>query len=143
MVKTRKERAGQANIKLRQPDRSAPTEKTLLDLADERNLLEQVKQREKELARLKKKKQAHDDDEDSDSDSDDDDDGEAPVLSATAEHGLEAALWTVSIAMLHFTFDVLVQNQYGREINWVEIVVRSGRAWLGMIILANHSHWQR
>jgi hypothetical protein len=131
MVKTRKERAGKANIKLRQPDRSGPSEKTLLDLAGERNLFEQAKQREKEIAKAKKKQNTAENDDDDDDD--DSDDGEPPVLSPGAERVLEAALWTVTIAMLHFTFDVLVQNQYGREISWPDVVMRTGRAWAGTI----------
>lgn len=126
MVQTRRERQG-ANIKLRQPDRSGPSEKTLLDFADERKLFQQAQQREKELAKKKSSAAQNDEEEE------EDDDGEVPMLSPGAERVLEAALWTATIAMLHFTFDVLVQNQYGREISWPEVCMRTGRAWLGTI----------
>jgi hypothetical protein len=129
MVKTRKERAGNASIKLRQPDRSGPSEKTLLEFADERKLFEQVQQRERELAKEKKRRRSdagnHDETEDDD-DGDDD-----PVLSPGAERFLESALWTATIAMLHFTFDVLVQNQYGQYIMWTDVCIKTARAWLG------------
>lgn len=124
MVKTRKERAGNAHVKLRQPDRSGPTEKTLLDFAHEQNLFQQVQQREKEMAKERRKQSIADGD---------DDDGEVPTLSPGAERALEAALWTATIAMLHFTFDVLVQHQYGQEISWAHVCTRTGRAWLGTI----------
>ncbi|KIE01596.1 deacetylase-like protein, partial [Metarhizium majus ARSEF 297] len=123
MVKTRKERAGNAHVKLRQPDRSGPTEKTLLDFAHEQNLFQQVQQREKEMAKERRKQSIADAD---------DDDGEVPTLSPGAERALEAALWTATIAMLHFTFDVLVQHQYGQEISWAHVCTRTGRAWLGL-----------
>ncbi|KHO01195.1 uncharacterized protein MAM_00196 [Metarhizium album ARSEF 1941] len=123
MAKTRKERAGAANMKLRQPDRSAPTEKTLLDLAEERKMFQQARQREKEMAKAKRTQGTACDD--------DDDDDDDPTLSPRAERVLEAALWTATIAMLHFTFDVLVQNQYGQEISWADVCTRTARAWLG------------
>ncbi|KAK2589616.1 hypothetical protein QQS21_012703 [Conoideocrella luteorostrata] len=124
MVKTRKERKAEGGVKLRQPDRSAPSEKTLLDFADERNLFQQAAKREKEL-----KQNGNDPHDSGDSDDDDDDDGEVPVLSPAAERILEAALWTVTIAMLHFTFDVLVQHQYGTEIKWSAVGSRTATAW--------------
>ncbi|GAB0136577.1 hypothetical protein EsDP_00004874 [Epichloe bromicola] len=118
MVKTRKEKMAGGSIKLRQPDRSGPSKKTLLDIADEHDhLFRQAAEREKEIA-----------EQDGTADSKHDD-GQVPVLSAGAERVLEAALWTVIIAMLHFTFDVLVQNQYGREIDWSSVFIRTARAW--------------
>lgn len=129
MARHRKEKTPAGSIKLKQPDRSAPTEQTLLDMVDQRQLLQQVKQREKELAREKRRAGADDENED---DSEDEDDGEVPQLSPGAERFLEAALWTVSLATLHFTFDVLVQHQYGTAISWQAVWLRAGRAWLGM-----------
>ncbi|KID78349.1 uncharacterized protein G6M90_00g041610 [Metarhizium brunneum] len=131
MVKTRKERAGNAHVKLRQPDRSGPTEKTLLDFAHEQNLFQQVQQREKEMAKERRKQSIADGD---------DDDGEVPTLSPGAERALEAALWTATIAMLHFTFDVLVQHQYGQEISWAHVCTRTGRAWLVFLFLFYFLH---
>lgn len=112
MAKNRKE----PKMKLRQPDRSAPTEKTLLDIASERSLFEQAARRERQLAGK--------------NESDDDDDEEAK-LSPGAERFLEALLYTTTLAMLHFTFDVLVMKQYGTEIKWKRITINAGRAWLG------------
>ena len=117
MVRTRKERKAAAEIKLAQPDRSGPSDKTLLGLAQERNLFDLPDQHP--ANRNAKKRKA---------DGDDDDDGE---LSPTADRILEAFLWTVSLAMLHFTFDVLVQHQYAMEISWHQIVTRALVALVG------------
>ena len=97
-------------MKLRHPDRSAPSEKTLLDLADGSNLFERAAAREKELAH-----------------------GNASVDNdgSSGDRILESLLWTISLAMVHFTFDVLVQNQYGRELEWYTCIIRSFKAWLG------------
>ncbi|KAI0857946.1 hypothetical protein F4860DRAFT_505689 [Xylaria cubensis] len=105
MVRTRKERKAAAEIKLAQPDRSAPSEETLLNLAQERNLFEQADQHPANRRRKNG-----------------DDDGE---LSPTAERIMDSLLWTVSLAMLHFTLDVLVQNQYAMEISWPQIMKRA------------------
>ncbi|KAI0476647.1 hypothetical protein F4859DRAFT_56355 [Xylaria cf. heliscus] len=105
MVRTRKERKATAEIKLAQPDRSAPSNETLLNLAQERNLFEQADQHP-----ANRRKTGGDDD------------GE---LSPTAERVLEALLWTVSLAMLHFTLDVLVQHQYAMDISWSQITTRA------------------
>ncbi|KAI0551064.1 hypothetical protein F4679DRAFT_582842 [Xylaria curta] len=112
MVRTRKERkaAAAAEIKLAQPDRSAPSEETLLNLAQERNLFEQADQHEADRRRKNG-----------------DDDGE---LSPTAERIMDSLLWTVSLAVLHFTLDVLVQNQYAMEISWPQTITRALMAFL-------------
>ncbi|KAI1114629.1 hypothetical protein F5Y14DRAFT_166518 [Nemania sp. NC0429] len=111
MVRTRKERKAAAEIKLAQPDRSAPSEQTLLDLALERNLFEQA---DRHPANRHRSKGNHDDG--------DGDDGE---LSPTTDRIMDALLWTVSLAMLHFTLDVLVQHQYAVDIEWPGIVARA------------------
>ncbi|KAI0424451.1 hypothetical protein F5Y09DRAFT_347718 [Xylaria sp. FL1042] len=108
MVRTRKERKAAAEIKLAQPDRSAPSDKTLLDIAQERDLFEQADRHP--ANRHKQGKQKNEDE------------GE---LSPTADRILEALLWSVSLAMLHFTLDVLVQHQYAMEISWPQIVTRA------------------
>ncbi|KAF2971308.1 hypothetical protein GQX73_g2229 [Xylaria multiplex] len=107
MVRTRKERKG-AEIKLAQPDRTGPSDKTLLDIAQERNLFDQA---DRHPANRHKR-----------SNSEDDDDGK---LSPTADRILETLLWTVSLAMLHFTLDVLVQHQYAIDISWPQIATRA------------------
>ncbi|KAG8157074.1 hypothetical protein KVR01_013064 [Diaporthe batatas] len=104
MVRERKEKRAK-NIKLKQPDRSGPTEKTLLDIADERNLFKQAAAKERQNKR--QNGEAVDDDDDDDYDNDDDDEG----LSPGAERLLETLLYSVSLAMLHLTLDVLVQQQ--------------------------------
>ncbi|KAI1742109.1 hypothetical protein F4680DRAFT_446183 [Xylaria scruposa] len=115
MVRTRKERKAAAEIKLAQPDRSAPSEETLLNLAQERNLFEQADQHP---ANRRRKNGG----------GGGDDDGE---LSPTAERIMDALLWTVSLAMLHFTLDVLVQHQYAMEyISWPQTITRALVAFL-------------
>ncbi|KAI0873349.1 hypothetical protein GGS24DRAFT_401136 [Hypoxylon argillaceum] len=110
MVRTRREKKAAAEVKLAQPDRSAPSEQTLLDMALERNLFEQADQHP---TNRRKREEGHDDA---------DGDGE---LSPTAERVMDALLWTVSLAMLHFTLDVLVQHQYAMEIVWPQIATRA------------------
>lgn len=113
MVKNRKEKP----IKLRQPDRSGPTEQTLLQLADEQQLFKKAAKREKQLAG-----------DDGDDDEDDDEEGQ---MSPGAERFLEALLYTSTLATLHLTFDVLVMNQYGTAIKWDRVVKNAGRAFIG------------
>ncbi|KAI1755329.1 hypothetical protein F4782DRAFT_527384 [Xylaria castorea] len=113
MVRTRKERKAGAEVKLAQPDRSAPSEETLLNLAQERNLFEQADQHPAN----RRKTGGHGDDDDEE-------------LSPTADKIMDALLWTVSLAMLHFTLDVLVQHQYAMEISWPQIITRALVAFL-------------
>ncbi|RWA10647.1 hypothetical protein EKO27_g4454 [Xylaria grammica] len=114
MVQTRKERRAAADIKIKlaRPDRSAPSDKTLLDIAQEHHLFEQADQHPANRRNRNNGGEggSHDDD------------GE---LSPTADRILETLLWTVSLAMLHFTLDVLVQHQYAMEISWPQITTRA------------------
>jgi hypothetical protein len=112
MVKNRKEKP----IKLRQPDRSGPTEQTLLELADQQQLFKKAAKRERQLAGKE---------------DDGDDDDEEGKMSPGAERFLEALLYTTTLATLHFTFDVLVMNQYGTSIKWDRIVQNAIRAFIG------------
>ncbi|KAI0456203.1 hypothetical protein F5B21DRAFT_502675 [Xylaria acuta] len=121
MVRTRKDRKAAAEIKLAQPDRSAPSEETLLNLAQERNLFEQADRHP--ANRRKRGSNAGEGDGNGGDDDDDDDDG--GELSPTADRAMDALLWTVSLAMLHFTLDVLVQHQYAMEISWPQIITRA------------------
>ncbi|PHH85267.1 hypothetical protein CDD83_674 [Cordyceps sp. RAO-2017] len=121
MAQQRKVKTPAGSIKLRQPDRSAPTERTLLQLAEERQLLQQAVERERQMSR----EAAPDDD---------------MTLSAGAERFLEAMLWTATLAALHFTFDVLVQHQYGTEIAWPSVAWRTTRAWLVFLFLFYFLH---
>ncbi|EHK19780.1 uncharacterized protein TRIVIDRAFT_47013 [Trichoderma virens Gv29-8] len=122
MAKNRKD---PKSIKLRQPDRSAPTEKTLLQIASERSLFEQAARREKQLAGK---------------DEDEDDKDESAKLSPGAERFLEAMLYTTTLAMLHLTFDVLVMKQYAAEIKWKRIITNAGRMWMVFFFLFYSLH---
>jgi hypothetical protein len=125
MARQRKDK--EKPIKLRQPDRSGPTEATLLDLAGQRNLFEQAARREKELRREGTGSGGGG----GDGEDDDEDDDDDAVLSVGAERVLETLLWTATMAVLHFTLDVLVQNQYGVQIKWGDITLRTVIAWFG------------
>lgn len=128
MVQTRKERKvaeSSAGIKLAHPDRSGPTEKTLIDWAQERKLFDQAETRQRALpkktsnelpANAIKVKIAE---------------GEAAEQPTTGERVLEAVLWSFSLCMLHFTLDVLVQTQFASEFTWAVVVTRTLRAFVG------------
>ncbi|KAF7551219.1 hypothetical protein G7Z17_g5172 [Cylindrodendrum hubeiense] len=108
MARQRKEKSVK-DIKLEQPDRSGPTEQTLLDMAQGKNLFAMADARQAELDREKN--------------------GDV-ALSPGAERFLEAALWTSTLAVIHFTFEVLVQHQYGMEIEWPSAWGRTARAFV-------------
>ncbi|KAL4732317.1 hypothetical protein ACLX1H_001332 [Fusarium chlamydosporum] len=120
MARQRKEKSVK-DIKLEQPDRSGPTKETLVDFAKGRDLFAEADRRQREL------------------------DGEGPLLSPRTERILETLLWTGIIAMLHFTFDVLVQRQYAMDLDWLLIVQRTLRAWALFIILfyVLHPHYSQ
>lgn len=105
MARQRKEKSVK-DIKLEQPDRSGPNKETLVDLAKGKDLFAEADRRQREL------------------------DGEGPLLSPRTERIFETLLWTGIIATLHFTFDVLVQQQYAMDIDWVLVVQRTLTAWL-------------
>lgn len=123
MAKRRKDQPA-SSIKLKQADRSAPIEKTLLQLADERGLFAQAKEREDAIAKksaktpvLRRVKDEADDE---------------AGLPPTVERVLETLLWAMSLAILHFTFDVLVQHQYSVDrVVWPKVCARSGQALVG------------
>ncbi|KAJ4149958.1 hypothetical protein LMH87_010730 [Akanthomyces muscarius] len=119
---------------LSQPDRSGAgvDEQTLFKIAEQRQLFQQAAAREKQSTVAAKQVRVTDGENDS---SDDDEDDEVPTLSPGAERVLEAMLWTTSLAMLHFTFDVLVQHQYGTEIMWWQICQRAFSAWAVFLLL--------
>lgn len=119
MVRERKEKRAK-NIKLKQPDRSGPTDKTLLDLANERDLFKQAAAKERQNKR-----------QDGEEDEDEDDEGEG--LPPGAERILETLLYSVSLAMLHLTLDVLVQQQFALEMEWFKVIQRALQALMGML----------
>lgn len=136
MARPRKPRPSGATTALpplAQPDRSGPDvdEHTLFKIAEQRQLFQQAAAREKQAKAAVKKIRIADGDGDADGSSSDEYDDEVPTLSPGAERLLEAMLWTTSLAMLHFTFDVLVQHQYGTEILWRQICHRAVSAWAG------------
>lgn len=114
MVRPRKEKKAK-DIKLRQPDRSGPTEKTLLQIAEDQNLFNLAAKQQRN------KGPAHDGD-------DADDEG---CLSSSADRVMDTLLYAVCLAMLHFTLDFLVQHQYAMEIEYSKIVVRAFQALMG------------
>jgi hypothetical protein len=93
-------------IQFSHPDRSGPdpSQETLLDLAAQRGLLNTTSRRDGEHV------------EDLD-----------PPIGRVGE----SVLWGISLAMLHFTFDVLVQHQYAVGISWPKIISESMRAFIG------------
>ncbi|KAI6087201.1 hypothetical protein F4821DRAFT_115645 [Hypoxylon rubiginosum] len=122
MVQTRKERKA-ANIKLAQPDRSGvPSEDTLLKLAQDRDLFDQAEKREGEI---KEEDEADDDD---------------TLMSPTADRIMDAILWSASLSMLHFTLDVLVQNQYAISIIWPQVIIRAMQAFAVFLLLVYVLH---
>ncbi|KIH87711.1 hypothetical protein SPBR_05284 [Sporothrix brasiliensis 5110] len=129
-----------AGIKLVQPDRSAPQGKTLLDFAGDQNLFQQADARQRQLNKErgvpKKAGEADSDNDDDDDDDEDEDenDNDAATVSPRAERILDTILWCVSLTMLHFTLDVLVQNQYAVEIEWHVVITRALQA-LGVFSL--------
>ncbi|KAK0704622.1 hypothetical protein B0H67DRAFT_603695 [Lasiosphaeris hirsuta] len=128
MARRRRERSP-SDIRLKQPDRSGPTEGTLLQLAQERGLFEQAKKQQ--AANRKASGVAV-----KPSDADDDDGDDEAGLPPTAERILDTLLWTVSLAMLHFTLDVLVQNQYSIDrVQFPKVFARAGQALMVFALL--------
>jgi hypothetical protein len=105
MAQTRRERKEKVQkIKLAHPDRSDPSEATLLDTAEKRGLL--------------KIPPAEGSTEES----------EDEVLVGRLG---EAVLWSISLTMLHFTLDVLVTHQYAIALSWPTLIGRALRAFPG------------
>lgn len=114
----RQRREKSANdIKLAHPDRSGPSEQTLLDFAQERNLFDQADRDPRNKNRIV-------------DDSDDDEEEDGPKLSSTAERVMDTLLWVVSLSMGHSTFDFMVQYQYAQDIEIGAIAARTGQAFI-------------
>lgn len=107
MARNRKDKGGK--IPLKQPDRSGPdpSQETLLEMAEQRGLLN-IPQ-----AVGKNKAEPAADDE--------------PLIGRLGE----SMLWTFSLTMLHFSMDVLVARQYAVEIEWDKLFKRSLQAFPG------------
>ncbi|KAJ4392212.1 hypothetical protein N0V93_005837 [Gnomoniopsis smithogilvyi] len=129
MVRTRKEKKA-TNIELRQPDRSGPTEKTLLQIAEDQNLFNlAAKQQRKNKGSVR----GHANDDGGDGE---DEDG----LSSSADRFMDTLLYAVCLGMLHFTLDFLVQHQYAMEIEYKSIIVRAFQALLVFAALVHALH---
>jgi hypothetical protein len=119
----RRQQAGKAGsaIPLRQPTRDGPSDQTLLELAQERQLFQQAQKRQSFLDR-----QTHAP-------------AETELDGGDAQPGVtrivDSALWAISLAMLHFTLDVLVQHQYAVALAWRSVMVRTAGAFAGGLFL--------
>ncbi len=134
MARRRREQSP-SDIKLKQPDRSGPTEKTLLEIAQQRGLFDQAKKREQEIGKkavpVRIPRPRKDGDESGEDGEDDDEVGLPPG----AERVLETSLWSVSLSMLHLTLDVLVHQQYSVDsIVWPNVLARLGQALLRKLV---------
>jgi hypothetical protein len=121
----RRERRKQSKyFKLKQPDRSGPQGKTLLEIAEERqeSLFRAADERQHELARRGA-------------------DGEAAHPDEPIGPLGDAIVYTLTMAMLHFTLDVLVYNQYGEEIKWRSIFSRTVQAIPSQLTLHSFEKW--
>ena len=133
MARRRREQSP-ADIKLKQPDRSGPTEKTLLEIAQQRGLFDQAKKREQEIGKKAVPVRIPRPRKDGDDSGEDGEDDDEVGLSPGAERVLETSLWSVSLSMLHLTLDVLVHQQYSVDrIAWPNILTRFGQALLGKL----------
>lgn len=107
-----------ADLPMRQPDRSGPKGKTLYDLAEERRA--ELAAHGQPFSKIHSDGLVRDEN--------------GTILSASSKDFSdeplgpfgEAVFLTVSLAMLHFTLDVLVYNQYRQEIEWPPIFKRTG-----------------
>ncbi|KZL85802.1 hypothetical protein CI238_05280 [Colletotrichum incanum] len=126
-------------IPLAHPDRSGPSEATLLQLAQERGLFKQAEQdpRNKNLPKgaVRIDKPSKEDNSD-----DEEDDDEEALLSPTMDRIMDTLLWAVSLAMVHGTLDVLVQNQYAMKIEYPAIISRTLVAFLVLSFLFYNLH---
>lgn len=104
-------------IKLKQPDRSNPSEKTLLELAEQSGILNNARLQSPNT-QANNAREVREGNEESDA--------------GVSRFG-EAILWSLTLAMGYFTLDVLVANQYAIAIEWRELLGRVGRAWPGML----------
>ncbi|KXH29896.1 hypothetical protein CNYM01_10205 [Colletotrichum nymphaeae SA-01] len=125
-------------IPLAQPDRSAPSEATLLQMAQDRGLFKQA-DKDPRNKNLPKGAVRIDRPGSEDSDDDEEDDEEA-LLSPLMDRIMDTLLWTVSLAMVHGTLDVLVQNQYAKEIEWPNVFSRTLIALMVLFFLFYNLH---
>lgn len=115
MVRQRKEKG--TNYRLQQPDRSDPQAKTLLEIANEKGILQASLNKQVQLDARKLGVEEL---------VEEDDDGEILV----GRFG-ESMLWSISLTMLHLMLDVLVTNQYALEMDYSGLLWRSIQAFPG------------
>ncbi|KFY15622.1 hypothetical protein V491_05615 [Pseudogymnoascus sp. VKM F-3775] len=112
------------DIPLAHPDKSGPdpSRETLLKLAAERGLLDETENRK--AGKLPE--------------------GTIPLRDEQPLIGRfgEAVLWSSSLAMLHFSLDVLTQHQYSEVISWPRVIMQSLQAFGVILVLfyALHPH---
>ena len=119
--RNRKERRAQAKQKrdevpLSQPSRDAPKQKTLLEIATERQLLPPPSTSTTSIpASIITQKKINPDGSLSavGAQEEEEESSATPVDSTATTPYLDIALYTFSLSLLHFTFTVLVHNQYG------------------------------
>lgn len=106
------------HVPLAYPDRSAPliNRETLLDLAEKRGLLAQQKQKVTSMSEYTYGEEDVDNTE------------ETAIVGRFAD----AFLWSISLMMVHFTLEFIVQHQYAVEISWPEIISKTAKAFPGM-----------
>lgn len=114
-----------SGIPLAQPDRSGPKSKTLFELAAERQAELEASGFYKNEGKTKLGPNGENNAQFISSDEDDEPIG--PLG--------EALVYTISLAAVHFTLDVLVFNQYRQEIVWNEIMWKTLRMIPGLYIL--------
>lgn len=105
------------DIPLAHPDKSGPdpSRQTLLNLAAERGLLDPSTQNRKAGKLPAGSVPLRD---------------EQPIIGRFGE----AVLWSSSLAMLHFTLDVLTQHQYAEVLSWPRVITQSLQAFGGMFL---------
>ena len=106
------------DIHMAVPDRRKPTEKTLLDIAEEKR--QELMKKHPEAFKGQDKTPYG-----SPSDF---------VHSEPLNAWEEAIVYSISLAMLHFTLDVLVLNQYTQGVVWKEVFIRSGKMFPTLFI---------
>lgn len=111
MARNRKEKSPKIPLSL--PDKSGPSQATLLDIAEQRGLLKTYDGKT-DTAQLGSRIRPEKDEE--------------PLVGRIGE----SVMWSISLTMLHFTMDVLVSHQYAVEIVWRDLVWRSLQAFPGM-----------
>ncbi|OBT70812.1 hypothetical protein VF21_10027, partial [Pseudogymnoascus sp. 05NY08] len=119
----RQKEVSSSDIPLAHPDKSGPSRQTLLDLAAQRGLLD-IETENRKPGKLPA--------------------GSVPLRDEQPLIGRfgEAVLWSSSLAMLHFTLDVLTQHQYAEVLSWPRVITQSLQAF-GVILVffyALHPH---